>query len=147
MSNRGQHQEFWRRQSQIRLLCPWPLRAVTAGRGHYQDSLQKRPQWMVEGGGLRPGETSASSHRWERWWWNSNDTRMCPGLLLNVNCVCCQVGFFPANYVDEDSSEYCWCACRDVYTQYLYTFNILYFGWDRTALLFWACMRGDELVT
>lgn len=56
MCDRRQHQELRRRQSQIRLLCPRSLRAVAAGRRHYQDSLQEGPQWMVERRSLRPGK-------------------------------------------------------------------------------------------
>lgn len=122
MSNRGQHQEFWCGQSQIRLLCPWSLRAVTAGRGHYQDSLQKRPQWMVEGRGLRPGEGSANSHRREyRWEHNIPECE----LLVSSRWV----SFHQTMWMRTAPSTA--DALADVYTLYLYTYDILYFRRDQ----------------
>lgn len=127
MSDRGQHQEFWRRQSQIWLLCPRSLRAVAAGRGHYQDSLQKRPQWMVEGGSLWPGEGSAIGHRQE-YWWSKNLTRMCCG-VLNVNCLCFPGGLLSVKLCGWGQLRVLLMhLLRCVHTLYLYTYNILYYG-------------------
>lgn len=127
MSNRGQHQEFRRRQSQVRLLGPRSLRAVAAGRGHYQDSLQKRPQWMVEGGSLRPGEGSANGRRPESCR-SKNITHVGCG-VLNVNCLCFPGGLLSVKLCGWGQFRVLlmhWLRC--VHTLYLYTYNILYNG-------------------
>lgn len=105
--DRREHEGCEHSQSQVRLLSQGPLRAVAAGGRHHQDPLQERPQRMVERRSVWPGK------------WFHSFTCEKENRSMSISQVCCsrsQVGLFPANYVEEDYSEYCWCGsyCEDL---------------------------------
>lgn len=99
---RRQHEELWPSEGQVRLLGQGSLRAVAAGRGHHQDPLQEGSQWLVERRGVRPGEGFANVHIVKKYTLRGTDV---PFLIRIAPFF--QVGLFPANYVEEDYSDYC----------------------------------------
>lgn len=128
---------LWHREGQVQLFGPRPLRAVAARRRHHQDPVQERPKRLVERRSLREGEREQKKKK--------KKFKTATGFQA-LAIVVAQVGLFPANYVDEEYSDYSWPAAGTLLRQtdarrLIMWINLFLRPWKscgRFMLLFWS---------